>query len=127
MRCFRLDKLVRDGVFSSMQAMGQQVEYHTVNEDEYWEVWRSKNIEEIHEFDPNSPTALEELADQLEVVRQAIIKLGGTEEQVADLQAKKREKVGSFAGGYFVHTVTLADDDPWVEYYAADPERFPEI
>ncbi len=34
---------------------------------------------------------------------------------------------GVFAGRVYIETVTLADDDPWVVYYAAHPELFPEI
>jgi predicted house-cleaning noncanonical NTP pyrophosphatase (MazG superfamily) len=110
-----------------MQELGQDVDYRVLEGKAYWEALRAKLIEEAQEFDPTSPTAREELADLREVINAAILKLGSTEEQVIDIQAKKRERVGSFAGGYFVHTVTLADDDPWANYYAADPTRFPEL
>ena len=86
-----------------------------------------KLVEEAAEFDPAKSDALKELADLQEVIDQAVIELGATTEAFRDLQRVRAEQRGSFTKRLFVESVSMADDDPWVAYYEAEPERFPEI
>jgi hypothetical protein len=39
----------------------------------------------------------------------------------------ERRKKGTFSEGFFVDSVTLHEDSPWIEYFEADPARYPEI
>lgn len=127
MRKFRLDKLVRDELVSKMQEIGETVQYRVLDDAEILEALRDKLIEEVSEFDPKSPTALDELADLKAVMDQAAAELGSGPEELQKLQDKKAARSGGFAARLFVETVTMSDDDPWAAYYAAEPERFPEI
>jgi predicted house-cleaning noncanonical NTP pyrophosphatase (MazG superfamily) len=127
MRQFRLDKLVRDDLVDWMQDNGQQVEFRVLEGDDYLQALKDKLVEEVAEFDPSKPTALNELADLKEVLEQTTRALGATLEDLQEAQRAKAEKSGAFMKGLFVETVTMQDDDPWAKYYAAEPERFTEL
>lgn len=126
MRHFQLNKLIRDGVFESMLARGQQPEHKRLNDDEILHALKQKILEEGKEFDHTSEKAIEELADLLEVIEHIAQELGGDFKKLRQVQLKKRKNAGGFAKRAYVGTLHLQDDDPWVEYYAKDPERFPE-
>lgn len=127
MRTFRLDKLVRDKLVLMMQEMGQAVKYRVLDDEEYQQALQDKLVEETSEFNFKSPTALDELADLKAVIDQAAVELGSSPEELQKLQDKKAANKGGFADKLFVETVSMPDDDPWAAYYAAEPERFPEV
>ena len=127
MRKFKLDKLVRDGVFDNMQALGEVIDYKILTGPAFIEALHNKLFEEIKEFDPTSEKPLTELADVLETIEALAKALGSDFEQLRKIQATKRSKRGGFGKRIFVKTVALNDDDPWVEYYASHPDRFPEL
>lgn len=125
MRHFKLNKLVRDGVFDFMVAQ-QDPEYRILEDKEFRQALKAKILEEANELDTESPEALEELADTLEATEQLAKELGAGFEKLRAEQLKKRKKRGAFNKRAFISTLHLQDDDPWVEYYAKDPKRFPE-
>jgi predicted house-cleaning noncanonical NTP pyrophosphatase (MazG superfamily) len=91
-----------------------------------------KVTEETLEFDAEKPDA-KELADIIEIAettaqaaKDMVAKAGITPEELEALQLKRREERGGFATRTYVESVTLADDDPWADYYASDPDRFKE-
>lgn len=129
MRSFLLDKLIRDNIFTSMQALGQQVEYHRLTDDDFLVELKKKLLEEANEFinSTDQAKALDELADLLEVIEFLGKELNSDFEALRNLQAERRAKNGGFADRIYVERVSLKNDDPWVEYYAANPDRFPEI
>lgn len=126
MRHFRLNKLIRDGVFEQMLARGQKPESRALNDEEILEALQQKILEEGKEFDPKSEKALEELADLMEVIEGLANELGSDLEALRQVQLHKRNKVGAFKKRAYVGMLHLQDDDEWVHYYSKDPERFPE-
>lgn len=101
-----------------MLEMGQDPEHRTLEPEEKKEALLQKITEEAGEGD---------LPDLLEVI-EALAELEGKSfEEIREAQLAKRKKVGGFKDGTYVGSLTLSDDDKWVEYYAAEPERFPEI
>jgi len=126
MRSFRLNKLIRDGVFDEMLQRGQRPEYRRLNDNEILHALKQKILEEGKEFDHTSDKAFEELADLLEVIEHMAEELGGDFKKLRQVQLKKRKRAGGFKKRAYVGMLHLEDDDPWVGYYAKDPERFPE-
>lgn len=126
MRSFTLNKLVRDKVFTSMQELGQQITFRKLTDQEILPEMGKKLLEEANEFSPSDPNAENELADLLEVIEQLGKELGKEFEALRILQLKRRKERGSFDERIYVERLDLADEDPWVKYYAADPIRFPE-
>ena len=128
MRSFMLRKLVRDKVFEDMQHMGQQMVFHELNDTDYVRELVAKLSEESGELSVSDRSeALKELADVLEVVESLAVALDADFDKVRAVQAERKAKRGGFEKRVFVERLDLADDDPWVDYYAKEPERFPEI
>lgn len=128
-RTFKLNKLVRDKIAQSHVEEGAQVEVRRLTTAELVIASAAKTIEEI-----NEGTSLQELADAREALSntqkklsQLIIEQGYTIEQVAAEQERKRAKNGGFENGDFIETETWPADHKWADYYAAEPERFPEL
>ena len=109
-----------------MQALGQKVTHHKLNDEEFLHELKRKLFEETNEFDPKDPKTLQELADLLEVIEAAGQQHGQDFESLRKLQLERREERGSFGNRIYIERLDLADDDPWVKYYAAEPGRFPE-
>ncbi len=126
-RTFKLNKIVRDGVYDNMIKLGQKPVLRKLLKDELLKAPKAKILEEVGEFDAKKPKALEELGDILEVVEWQASLLGSSFEEIRQLQLKKRTKVGGFDKGIYIDTLTLDKDDKWADYYASDPKRFPEI
>lgn len=125
-RTFLLDKLVRDKVFASMQELGQKITYHRLEDEEFLRKLQKKLLEEAKEFDPDDPNALDELADLLEVIEATGKQLGKDFKGLRKLQLARRKKRGGFENRIYIERLDLEDGDPWVKYYAKDPQRFPE-
>ena len=116
-RTFRLNKLVRDGIVPDMQEKGQQPEYRTLSKDELVAALKEKLLEESAEVD---------LPDLLEVIESLANTEGKTFDDIRREQIAKRDKIGGFSVGTYVSSVTVSDDDKWADYYAAEPDRYPE-
>jgi predicted house-cleaning noncanonical NTP pyrophosphatase (MazG superfamily) len=128
MRKFRLDKLVRDKLPEEQQKHGGHMEVRILTDEEYIQALIAKFQEEAAEIDTGNPDkALKELADLQEIIDCLAAALGKDKTAVLEAQEKKRQESGSFKARQYVSTVSLQDDDPWADYYAADPERFPEL
>ncbi len=126
MRRFRLNKLVRDKILPNMLEMGQKADYKKLDDTEFLKALQAKLLEETNEIDVADPEVLNELADLLEVVETIAVQLGSSNEELRKVQRARRQKRGAFNDRIFVRTLTLEDDDSWVEYYAKDPKKFPE-
>ena len=116
-RKFHLNKLVRDGIVPSMLNSAQQPENRKLSESELRPALIAKIIEEAGECD---------LPDLLEVVETLAKLEGKTFKEVREAQLTKRAKLGGYSEGVYIGALILKDNDPWVDYYAADPDRFPE-
>src|ERR1019366_3899671 len=126
MRKFELKKLVRDGIVESMEAKGQQVVHRQLEGAERLLQRGRKIVEEAAEFDPEKPD-VNELIDLSEAIDAEVVAMGISPVDFQALKAKRRAERGGFDADTFVETVALADDDPWADYYAAEPARFKEL
>ena len=126
MRTFRLNKLVRDNLVAIMKSENQQVQFRILDERQYLLALRDKLVEESKELDIDSLGLLGELADLQEAIDCLIQATGVTPKDFREKQLGKAKRMGSLTKKIHVESVTLADDNEWVAYYAADPERFPE-
>ena len=121
-RTFKLNKLVRDKIVPDHIEHGAEVVHRVLSKEEKIQALAAKIIEEVSEG-----VGLDELADAQEALDQLIVEQGLTKEQVAAAQADKRAKNGGFKNGDFIDTETWPADHKWAEYYAAEPDRFPQI
>lgn len=126
MRRFYLEKLVKDKVFLNMQELKQKVTYRKLSDKEFLLALQAKLLEEAKEFDLHDPKAANELADLLEVVEQIGVTIGKDFAELREIQRKRRNERGKFDKKIYIEYLELNDEDPWVKYYAAEPERFPE-
>ncbi|HSX18411.1 MAG TPA: nucleoside triphosphate pyrophosphohydrolase [Candidatus Saccharimonadales bacterium] len=126
-RTFRLNKLVRDGVFDSMIKLGQKPQTKRLKGQALLLGLRNKIIEEAQEFDPKSKKAVRELADLAEMVEQLAAKMGISYKELRAMQMKRRKEAGVFNRGVFIGELEVPKGDKWADYYAADPKHFPEI
>lgn len=127
MRSFILNKLVRDKVFLNMQKLGQQIVYRQLAKSELLPALKAKLLEEAGELDISDEKAPEELADLMEVIEAVGLELGHTFDQLRRLQLERRDKRGGFEQKIFIERLDLQDNDPWADYYAAEPDRFKEV
>ncbi|MDO8591869.1 MAG: nucleoside triphosphate pyrophosphohydrolase [bacterium] len=124
-RTFELNKLVRDGIVESHRDMGAEVDYAILTGPAKARAITGKIVEEAIELDA-SPT-LDEIVDLQELIDQLRLEKGITNQQLQEAQLAKRERIGGFAGGWFIKQVCLPAEATLADYYAADPKRFPEI
>lgn len=118
---------MRDGIVPDMEASGQVVMSRRLSEGEYAAALNRKSVEEAEEFNPHEAGAANELADQLTVLLAKCELIGIDLEDLRQLEAAITVQRGSFSSRTHVETVTLADEDAWVAYYEADPDKYPEI
>jgi predicted house-cleaning noncanonical NTP pyrophosphatase (MazG superfamily) len=128
MRTFRLHKLLRDKIIEQNVAEGAEYDSKKLSDDKYLAALKAKLLEEANELPlDDHEEALKELADVQEVVDCLVVAHGFNEQQVQEVQATKNAKAGSFKERHFAETITLPADNRWVEYYASQPSRFPEV
>lgn len=124
MRTFHLNKLVRDKLIQYMLEQGQKPEYRTLTPEETLHQLKRKVVEEIGEV--SLENAVDELADVQEAL-DAILKLSGqSKAELRAAQTKKRRKFGAFKKGIYISKVAVPRDSEWSDYYAREPQRFPE-
>ena len=126
---FKLNKLVRDKLRDEYNRVGQKAIYKKLSLDEHKLELKNKIIEEVSEIkiDDQLTNIISEIAD----VQQSIDDLKSlyniTPEQINLVQKIKFDKKGGFAGGTFVETLELTDNDKWIDYYREHPNIFPEV
>jgi predicted house-cleaning noncanonical NTP pyrophosphatase (MazG superfamily) len=129
MRTFRFDKIVRDLIPKRTLSQGGKVKLADLTaEERYGKLVNDKVDEELTEVRKAATKLerLEELADVIEVMYGAAEQLGATEAEVDSLRAKKTKEKGGFKKAPFVETVTVPDDNPWVQSFLDEPDRYPE-
>lgn len=122
---FHLNKLVRGKLPSTMKELGQQPEVTTLTGIELKRALINKVAEELSELDPESESYQVELADLNQAVKD-LNEISGGEEAIEALRLELLAKKGGFGDGRYVGKLVLSKDDPWVEYYRQEPERYPE-
>lgn len=128
MRTFRLHKLVRDKIIAQSLAEGMQVDAKKLADTEYLAALKAKLLEEAAELPlDNREELLQELADVAEVLDALLDTNGFSRNDLRQKREAKNAKAGAFKNRDFIETITLPDDNRWVEYYAGQPDRFPEV
>jgi predicted house-cleaning noncanonical NTP pyrophosphatase (MazG superfamily) len=88
-------KLVRDKIPEYIASKGDASVTHIADDTEYWEKLKEKNLEEANECN-DSDGSLEEIADQLEVLRAMTVFKGSSFEEVEKIRQKKFDERGGF-------------------------------
>jgi predicted house-cleaning noncanonical NTP pyrophosphatase (MazG superfamily) len=124
-RTFRLHKLVRDKIVDFNITCGGRVEHKVLEADELRRALIAKIVEEATEM--TEGVTVDELADVQEALDQLAANAGISKDSIVVAQTEKNTKNGAFKKGHFVETLTLPEGNEWIDYYAADPEKFPEV
>lgn len=125
---FIFNKLVRDKIVQQQIASGADPEYYKLDPTEHAEALVAKILEEAAEIPvADRDEAIKEIADVQQAMDDLKKVLGLDDQDIANAQAIKNERVGAFAEGLFVETVTVDEGDKWIDYYRQNPERYPEI
>lgn len=100
-----------------------------LNEEEYISNLKDKLIEETKELaqSKNKENVIEELADVQEVIEALKSTLKIKDKEVEEKRKKKNDKNGSFSKKTYVDYLGLADNDPWLDYYLKNSDKYPEI
>ncbi|MCZ0757111.1 nucleoside triphosphate pyrophosphohydrolase, partial [Anoxybacillus sp. J5B_2022] len=98
------NKLVRDKIPQIIEAAGKTFAMRTLSDEEYRQELRKKAFEELEEYmnAKDDATAVEELADLLEIIHALAECHGATIEQVEAIRAEKAEKRGGFQEKIFL-------------------------
>lgn len=118
MRTFRLDKLVHDGIVQGHHDEGGQVDFVVLEGEALTQALEAKHIEEMAEL--AGAATEEDKAKEQQDIKDVDYALGRL---VTNNFVPKK----TFTKAHFIRTVTLPDSSWLVDYYAADPVRFPEI
>lgn len=128
MRKFRLNKVVRSKLIARMLADKTEVESRELGGEEAYQAVLRKVSEEAQEAisAPMSKRA-SELADIQTAVKDAISLSGVSQKEVDAQEQQLAKSKGRFVPTVYVKTVNVQDNDPMAEYYASQPDRFPEV
>lgn len=130
MPVFRLNKLIRDKLPAIYESIGQKAKLRILSKDEHTQALLDKIVEEVNEI-PESNLTKKKLVEEIADIQQAlddIKKLHGiASEDVAKAQKAKDEYKGGFSRGVYLEELELPPNDTWIDYYRADPDRFPEV
>ncbi|MCD1261417.1 nucleoside triphosphate pyrophosphohydrolase [Paenibacillus athensensis] len=98
------NKLVRDLIPQIITGSGKVANTRILDETEYRTELRTKLAEELHEYleASDDSSALEELADILEIVHALAAVHGSTVEQLEAIRVEKAEKRGGFRERIFL-------------------------
>ncbi len=122
---FYLGKLIRDKLPAMMRDMGQRPEVTKLTGDSLVAALTNKLVEESKELDPRSPKFLQELSEVTQVLHDLLDTLDARDE-VERLRQADFARRGGFSDGQYISTLSLAENDEWVEYYRKEPKKYPE-
>ena len=129
MRKFKFAKLVRDKIVKGIQEAGNKPVYHILSQAEYIEELKKKVLEEAMEVPKahDKKELLKEIADVQEVIDNLVVALDSSTDEIAEIQARKNDKAGSFKEKHYIDYVEAEDNSEWVEHYLASAEKYPEL
>lgn len=121
MRIFKMKKLVRDKIVERIEKRGNKVDSKILNDKEYIDELKTKLKEELTELNEvnfgDRENFKNELAD-IQLLVDCLLKANNiSKEELLEFQKEKSDKMGAFDKRIFVETVSLKDNDDWVEYY----------
>lgn len=120
---FQLDKLVRDTYYEEMDAEKRQMLSRKLTGDELKRALIAKVREELDELESGDDEQPIDIGSAV----LALAQLYGlsAEAYLAAVQAKDA-KVGGFAGGWYIESITFDEDNKWVSYYRKDAKKYRE-
>ncbi|SFA86506.1 MULTISPECIES: nucleoside triphosphate pyrophosphohydrolase [unclassified Bacillus (in: firmicutes)] len=103
----RYNKLVRDNIPQIIDANGKKYASKIIRDEEYINELKKKSFEELQEYMDavTTESALEELADVLEVIHALAVYHGSTIEKVEEIRKQKAKSRGGFKKGIFLKEV----------------------
>ncbi|MDO8335434.1 MAG: nucleoside triphosphate pyrophosphohydrolase [Candidatus Saccharibacteria bacterium] len=130
MPIFKLNKLIRDKLPMFYESIGQKANLRVLNKDEHTLALIDKIVEEAGEITTKNITK-KNLTEEIADIQQAIDDLKNLHTiSAADIEKEQKSKdeyKGGFAKGIFIETLELQENDTWIDYYRAEPDRFPEV
>lgn len=137
MPTFHFNKLIRGKLTGMYDELNQKIVSRRLIGRELLLQLRTKVVEETEEIpledvklplEGDKRTAIiREIGDVKQGLQDMQELLGISDEEVEVARLEKLEQKGGFAEGIFVETIELKDDDPWVEYYRKEPQKYPEV
>ena len=128
MRKFKFNKLVRDDIAVNIEKKGGKVIQKKLDDFEFLEQLNLKLVEEFTEYTKASKEEIvSELSDVYEVLENIRNTLHISEAEIKEARAKKAEKNGSFKDRVFIDYIEIENNDPWLQYYLDNKDRYPEI
>lgn len=126
MRKFKVEKLIRDGYVDHPGK--SRPHYRILNPIELISCLKNKLIEEVNELVSAQTTEQikAELADVYEVLEALQRQLGLSLESVKHIQKEKHDQLGGFSKGYYVHSITMQENDPNLSKFLNEPQKYPE-
>ena len=117
--------MVRDKIVAQNEQIGGTVGYEVLEGPEREEALLHKLVyEEVPEIAGSA--GIEEIADAIEILYGVAAVRGFSRVEVDAAAYDKRQERGAFLLGHFVATVEVPRDSKLGEFYAANPEKFPE-
>lgn len=130
MPTFKLNKLIRDKLPSFYESIGQKAKITYLSKDDHTRALIAKITEEVGEI-PTDQLSKKKLVEEIADIAQAIddlLALHGIEKkEITKVRKEKKEYKGGFSRGTYIETLELKENDTWIDYYRAEPDRFPEI
>lgn len=130
MPTFKLNKLIRDKLPMFYESIGQKANLRILARDEHTQALLDKIVEEVNEI-PETNLTKKKLIEEIADIQQAIDDLkklhGVSPQEVTKVQKAKDEYKGGFGKGIYIETLELKENDTWIDYYRAEPDRFPEV
>ncbi len=130
---FRVEKLIRDNLAAKMRENGIVVHERFLDGDEFLFCLKEKLLEEAQKVHGSSKKGelIEELVEELVDIQEAMLalceKVGITPDEIEAARLKKREVSGGFEKGIYLSCVDIEENNPAVEFYLKQPERYPHI
>jgi predicted house-cleaning noncanonical NTP pyrophosphatase (MazG superfamily) len=147
MKTYRINDVVRDGVYESMVEGGQHVATRPLDSNLFMAALFVKLVKFNRQFEREQTPDI--LAEKLELMDTMATEepslsaesygkhfatmlidaevIGSNLEEVRQIQQAQRARFGTYAGKVFVEHVTVMDHHPAAAYYALSPELYPEI
>ena len=153
-RTYKLDKLVRDGIYANMLDLGQIVidEHPSGQRLSMKQMFEAKLVEELNEFrrSESYEKRIKEAADlmaawdsylRLTAGQDPSPKLGAYVDRlslellyagihpyfVRQKQDELKSQLGEFDQRRYVYSVSLLPEDEYNDYYGGQPDRFPRL
>lgn len=128
-KIFKFNKLCRDKTIERMESGGAIMHWYRLQDEDFKDQLKQKLLEEAQEViaAQSNTELIDELADILEVIDTFIQVCNISMQDIVAAQTSRRELRGGFEDRIFVTKAELPDTHSFLEYFLADPDKYPEI